>query len=432
MRTLRWTATALAISASLHAGPAAAQATPADFQYARQMLVQMNRDLQRYYYDSTFHGVNLAERFRAVDAQLNTAGTRGELMGILAQFYLDLNDSHTTFIPPGYAGRFNYGWEPLVIGDSVFVARVDSTSDAFRKGLRVGDRVIVIDTRRPTPETMWRVVYSYRVLFPRQTVLLTVQGVDGRRRNMYVQTRVIPFTQRPDLNDPEQRRMFTREREPFVLHVTREFGDSVLLWRMAEFDGDEHSNVDRIIARARSRRALVLDLRDNPGGAQTTLLKLSGYFFDTERDVITIRTRRDSRMLRSRRPDHPFNGTLVILVNSESASSAEIVTRLCQIAGRAVIVGDRSAGMVMRSSFHVRAVSSSSADVIFGYSITDADGIMPDGQRLENHGVVPDSIVLPTGADLAARRDPQLALALAIAGVHLSPEEAGRLYDRPR
>ena len=48
--------------------------------------------------------------------------------------------------------------------------------------------------------------------------------------------------------------------------------------------------------------------------------------------------------------------------------------------------------------------------------------------ELEKAGVEPDEIMLPTPADRAARRDPVLARAVAMAGGALSPEDAGRLF----
>jgi hypothetical protein len=41
---------------------------------------------------------------------------------------------------------------------------------------------------------------------------------------------------------------------------------------------------------------------------------------------------------------------------------------------------------------------------------------------------MPDELLLPTGADLAANRDPVLSHAAALAGLKLDPDAAGKLF----
>jgi len=176
----------------------------------------------------------------------------------------------------------------------------------------------------------------------------------------------------------------------------------------------------------------VLDLRDNPGGAVRTESYLVGGFFDHDVTVGTERTRKGTEPLVAKaRSKDPFRGMLVILVNGNSASASEIVARAMQLEGRAIIVGDRTMGAVMTSRYFGHEVGFG-RQLNYGASITVSDVIMADGQRLERVGVTPDEIVLPTGADLAAKRDPAMARALAIAGATVTPEEAGTFFQEKK
>ena len=64
----------------------------------------------------------------------------------------------------------------------------------------------------------------------------------------------------------------------------------------------------------------------------------------------------------------------------------------------------------------------------FEVSVTNADLIMKDGKSLEHVGVTPDEVILPTGADMAAGRDPVLARAVTILGGTLGPVSAGQVF----
>ena len=57
----------------------------------------------------------------------------------------------------------------------------------------------------------------------------------------------------------------------------------------------------------------------------------------------------------------------------------------------------------------------------------DSNLTMRDGKSLEDIGVTPDEIVLPTADDLAQNRDPLLSRAASLLGKQITPDEAYKL-----
>jgi C-terminal processing protease CtpA/Prc len=120
------------------------------------------------------------------------------------------------------------------------------------------------------------------------------------------------------------------------------------------------------------------------------------------------------------------------LIDSNSASAAEMTARVLQLENRAKIYGDVSSGSVMTSIFvPFMSVIPSSAAVAYirvGMSVTVADVIMSDGSRLENIGVIPDEILQPTQIGFVQKTDPVLSYVADKLGVELKPEDAGKLH----
>ncbi|MGH9972216.1 MAG: S41 family peptidase [Pyrinomonadaceae bacterium] len=206
-----------------------------------------------------------------------------------------------------------------------------------------------------------------------------------------------------------------------------EVGDELFIWKMPSFDLEEHK-VDEMIGKFRKRKTLVLDLRGNGGGFETAMLRMISNFFDRDIQVGEVKRRKETKPLVAKtRGDSIFAGKLIVLIDSQSGSAAEIFARVVQLEKRGTVIGDRSAGAVMRSKHHPHEVG---VDVVafFGVSITDADIIMSDGKSLEHAGVIPDEVRLATAADLAAKRDPVLAYAASLAGITMAPEKAGSIF----
>lgn len=392
------------------------------------MLRGVKRDLREFYYDTTYHGIDLDARFRAAEGRIREAQSNSEVFAIIAQVLLEFNDSHTLFIPPARAARVEYGWEMSPVGDSVYVTAVKPGSDARTLGLAPGDRVVAINGAGVTRDGLWQFRYFLEVVSPRTQLSLAVERPEGSRAMLEIRSEVIPEPRYQNLTTEGVRQFITEWENRRRATRNREWanGEAVLVWRMATFSQEERE-IDRMLGKARRYRALVLDLRDNRGGSAATLRHFVSRLFDRRLLVNVDRRRRKVDSVWTEPRPTPYLGPLIVLVNGETASAGEMLARVVQLEGRGTVIGDRTMGAVM-GSYGLGEIAGGVRSVFYGVNVTVMDVRMADGQSLEHVGVRPDEVVLPTPRDLAARRDPVLARAVALAGGTISPAEAGALF----
>ncbi len=93
-------------------------------------------------------------------------------------------------------------------------------------------------------------------------------------------------------------------------------------------------------------RALVLDLRSNPGGLRDEAVESADLFLDPRKEILVSRGRApgDNHHWVDRRPQRWANLPIVVLVNGGSASAAEIIAGALQDHDRALLVGDTTYG----------------------------------------------------------------------------------------
>jgi carboxyl-terminal processing protease len=104
------------------------------------------------------------------------------------------------------------------------------------------------------------------------------------------------------------------------------------------------SEVERLTGEG--MRALVLDLRSNPGGLRDEAVESADLFLDARQEILVSRGRApgDNHRWLDRTPQRWANLPIVVLVNGGSASAAEIIAGALQDHDRALIVGDTTYG----------------------------------------------------------------------------------------
>ena len=399
---------------------------------ARDMLHNIADDIKKHYYDPTFHGIDFDARVREADEKIKASTSLNQAFSIIGWTLDGLKDSHTYFIPPIRPVRVQYGWRMQMVGDHCYVTAVRPKSDAEAKGLKVGDELLALNGVPPNRSNFTTLEYIFNVLAPRSPMPLIVRGIDGQQRQLSVDARVRQLKKVVDLTgggggmdiwnmirDMENEEQLTRT-------ICHDVGDDLGLCRMPEFDMEEEQ-VRNFFSHVHKYKGLVLDLRDNPGGDVDTLSHMIGGFFD--HDVkIGDRTGRKTMKPQVARAGHDhFSGDLVVLVDSESASAAELFARVIQLEKRGKVLGDRSSGLVMEGRFYDHQLGVETV-AYYGALVTDADIIMTDGKSLEGHGVIPDELLVPTQTNLNKGEDPVLAHAAELLGGKLTPEKAGKLF----
>ena len=395
---------------------------------AEAMLRAAKEDLKKHYYDATHRGIDLEAKFKEAEEKLRQATTRDQLVIIVAQVLLDFNDSHTFFVPPSRAARVQYGWEMQLIGDSAYVSSVKPKSDAEAKGLKPGDEIISVDGFKPNRDNMWKMYYRYYALMPARSIRLVLKSPGASEtKEVDVLAKIERGAVVTDWTMIFNR--YLREGQNTDPDRMYEFGKELFLWKMPSFVVSE-THVSEIMGKAKNFKFLILDLRGNGGGYVDTLARLAGYFFDADVKIADLKGRKEMKpIIAKTRGANGFKGDLVVLVDSESASASELFARLIQIEKRGKVIGDRTAGSVMTSK-HYDHQSGVGAVLYFGNSITVADMIMSDGKSLEKVGVTPDEVMVPSGADLAAHRDPVLSHAASLAGISIDPAKAGTMFPK--
>lgn len=399
-----------------------------DMDRARQMLRDARDAVKKYYYDPKYHGVDLDARYREFDERIKAATSLNDGLRMVAAFLSGLKDSHTFFDPPMRPYRLDTGFRMQLFGDNAFISRVRPGTDAESK-VHPGDQILAYNTYSVNRVDFHDLSYTYDSLMPQIKTQLDLRDSDGNVRRVMVDSKTQQGRKTFDFATGVDIAQYIRALENED-HVVRqryvETGD-LMIWKMPEFFLDDDA-VDHMFGIVRKHKTLILDLRGDPGGAAVTLERMIGNVFDHDVKIGDRIGRKELKpALAKTVGGHAFTGKIIVLVDSESASAAELFARVMQLEHRGIVLGDKTSGSVMEAKGYGY---SQGVDTIitYGFSITEADLIMKDGNSLEHVGVTPDEVILPTGRELAAGQDPVLARAVELAGGKLDPTQAGKLF----
>ena len=191
-----------------------------------------------------------------------------------------------------------------------------------------------------------------------------------------------------------------KENEPLDFELTRQiivskgiktqiFNGEIGYLRLSSFQSNSTRNVRDAIYKLRKdtgkmMSALILDLRNNPGGVLGAAVGISDLFLESGKIVYTKGRTNNSDLEYFANSEDILEGLpLYVLINGGSASASEIVAGALQDHQRAIIYGEKSFG---------KASVQSIQEMIDGSALklTTAKYYTPNDRHIHGNGITPD------------------------------------------
>jgi carboxyl-terminal processing protease len=314
---------------------------------------------------------------------------KGTLRGLSAPPY---NDPHSSFLDPDSykemqvetSGSFGgLGIEITLRDDVLTVVSPIEGTPAFRAGLQTGDRIVKIDG-----------LVTKDMQLP--DAVKRMRGKPGTKVTITVVRE--GWTEAKDFD-------ITREQIRVQSVRSADLGGGIAYIKLRQFQeqspGDTAAALDK--AAKAGMKALIFDLRNNPGGLLTAAVEITEEFIEDGKLVVYTEGRvrnQNMRFSAHAKKSYP-NLPMVVLVNQGSASASEIVAGALQDWGRAIVVGTQTFG---KGSVQTIIPLSDGS----GLRLTTAKYFTPKGRSIHGKGITPDIVVeIPKETTAARDKDKQ-------------------------
>lgn len=160
--------------------------------------------------------------------------------------------------------------------------------------------------------------------------------------------------------------------------------NSVGYFRISNFSSGTAEEMFSAFAQLNTDSGVIIDLRNNPGGLIESAVNVARLF--VKRGVITSYKLADEEKVYSVSNSKPILAPLVIIVNRNTASAAEMFAAAMQDRNRGVVIGERTYGKGSVQDF-VELKDGSKLEITVALYLT------PSGRSIEGVGVTPDLVV---------------------------------------
>ncbi len=254
-------------------------------------------------------------------------------------------DEFSAYIPPERVGQIKDHMTGLGHGLGLEIEYEDSDlkvlgarpgSSAWRSGICTGDEIVEIDNR-PVNEMADDEVR--KLLNPSRggQVVLRVRRGDGRTRTVTLSSG--EYSIQTVVGLYRGRDMQWAYRLPALPDENPDGISPPAYVRVKEFVRTTGEQFRRAVRQASLRDGMILDLRDNPGGLLPAAVQTADMFLHSGPVVTVVARDEPPREYQAHADGTLHDGMLAVLVNSRTASAAELLAGALQEGGRAVIIG---------------------------------------------------------------------------------------------
>jgi carboxyl-terminal processing protease len=345
-----------------------------------QVLEEIVQQVERNYVLEVERGELMETAIRAILGKLDSKG------GFLGTNELE-------FLGAREVKQFNEQLEQRLAGvgavlksedDEIVVQTPLAGSPAFAAGLRPGDRLFTINGE-PLPE---RGLETAVRLLRGQVGTAVTLGIKRRNSDVLQEIQLIRDTIRLPSVSGVRRDADTSW--DFMLDPAKGIG----YLRLSAIGHDSANEMQSALTTLQNRglRALIFDLRNAPGGLLDKAVVISDLFVDSGR-ILTVKGRSGETIYDARStntfPDFP----IALLVNRRTASAAEIIAGCLQDHGRALVIGERTAGHgIVRSLFQLKSGVGAVKLPVAAFYRPNGKSInrYPDSKDTDDWGITPD------------------------------------------
>jgi len=259
-------------------------------------------------------------------------------------------DTHSEFIDSQHRGDYadeyrqefgGIGIHLRMLGDPpmpTIIGVPDPGSPSRHGDIHLADRIQAVDGRSTTGMDLEDVKRMIRGPIDEPVILTLMAPGSNSTRDVTVNRTVVNIESvLGDIRGPDGRWNYVISENPRIGYV-----------RITMFGDKTVSELGRVLADLQKGglEGLILDVRDNAGGALDAAVKVSDMFLPAGRTIVTTRGR--DGVVRDRSVSSGAGGysdvPMVVIVDRNSASASEIVAACLQDYHRAVVVGQRSFG----------------------------------------------------------------------------------------